>query len=239
MEYKFLLCCHKKDQSNILEEYIDMSLKNREVEYICHKAASSVEALEMYTNQKYDVVFIDISMPEATETEVSNRLFEIDPNVIIIYLMSYEEYTKKSLDKFARQCLPNPIDKSRLELVLSKAFEEIEKNILYKNKTGFFTIKKCSKEIKIMHQDVLYFEKEINYINIYMEHHKVGKIRMTLKELENIIDMRLYLRCHNGFIVNKSKVKAISAKEIELFHVDKKIPIGREHKESVSKSGFL
>lgn len=62
---------------------------------------------------------------------------------------------------------------------------------------------------------------------------KTERVRMTLKELMNTIDMNLYLRCHNGFIINKSKIKSISAKEVELFHTGKKIPIGRVYKKEV------
>jgi len=45
--------------------------------------------------------------------------------------------------------------------------------------------------------------------------------------------MSLYLRCHNGFIVNKSKIKSISKKEIELFSIDAKIPVGRRYKKEL------
>ena len=56
---------------------------------------------------------------------------------------------------------------------------------------------------------------------------------MTFKELINNIDMNLYLRCHNGFIINKLKIKSVSSKEVELFDTDKKIPIGRSYKKEI------
>lgn len=41
------------------------------------------------------------------------------------------------------------------------------------------------------------------------------------------------MRCHNGFIVNKSNIKTISSMKIEILHADKNIPVGRGYKKSV------
>lgn len=237
MKYSFLLCDDMEENLDILEGYISRILKNKQVSYICHKTTSGLEVLEMYEKQKYDVVFMDINMPEINGIEISKKIFEIDSNAIIVYVTSFTAYAAKAFEQFVFQYLTKPIDEGRLELVLEKAFEKIEKDILYKNEKNFFDIRSNNKKIKIINKGVLYFEKEANYINIYMENQEVERPRMTLKELEKIIDMNLYLRCHNGFIVNKSKIKSISTKEIELLSTDIKIPIGREYKNEVVNFG--
>ena len=84
-----------------------------------------------------------------------------------------------------------------------------------------------------MNKDVLYFEKVVNYINICMENKENINVRMTFKEIEKLIDDKLYLRCHSGFIINKLKIKSISSKEIEIMQADKIIPVGRGYKRFV------
>lgn len=140
---------------------------------------------------------------------------------------------KRHMNRFVFQYITKPIDEFRLGVVLNKALEKIERDMLYDNEMSFFIIKKNNKEIKIMNKDVLYFEKVVNYINICMENNENISVRMTFKELEKLMDTKLYLRCHSGFIVNKSKIKSISSKKIEILHADKVIPVGRGYKKFV------
>ncbi len=233
MKYSFLLCDDMEENLDILEGYIDRISKDKQISYKCHKTISSPEAFEMYEKQKYDVVFMDISMPEINGIEIAKKILEIDSNAIIVYVTSFTAYAAKAYEQFAFQYLIKPIDEDRLKLVLDKAIEKIEKDIVYKNEKDFFEIRNNNKKIKIFNIHVIYFEKEDNYINIHMENKEVEKLRMPLKELEKIIDVNLYLRCHNGFIVNKSKIESISTKEIVLLGTDVKIPVGRRYKKEV------
>lgn len=234
MEYRFLLCDDLELHVNILEKYISNCLKGKGVLYKCYKTTSGVDALELYRKQKYDIVFLDIDMPDGNGIQIAEKIFNIDNNAIIIYVTAYPQYAEKAYEQFIFQYITKPIDEFRLGIVLNKAFEKIERDMLYDNEKSFFAIKKNNKEIKIINKDVLYFEKVANYINIYMENKENISVRMTFKELEKVIDMELYLRCHNGFIVNKSKIKSISSKKIEILHADKSIPVGRGYKKFVT-----
>lgn len=234
MEYRFLLCDDLELHVDILEKHINNCLKGKGVLYKCYKTTSGYEALEMYRNQKYDIVFLDIDMPDGNGIQIAEKIFNIDKATVIIYVTAFPQYAEKAYEQFVFQYITKPIDEFRLGVVLNKAFEKIERDMLYDNETSFFIIKKNNKEIKIMNRDVLYFEKVVNYINICMENNEDISVRMTFKELEKVIDTELYLRCHKGFIVNKSKIKSISSKKIVLLHVDKNIPVGRGYKKFVT-----
>lgn len=233
MEYRFLLCDDLKQHVDILEKHIDDCLSGKGISYKCCKTTSGAEALEMYKKQKYDIVFLDIDMPGNNGIEVAEKIFKIDNNAVIIYVTAYPQYAERAYEQFVFQYIVKPIDEFKLGIILNKAFEKIEKDLLYSNEKSFFVIKKTNREIKIMNRDVLYFEKILNYINIYTENNKNINVRMTFRELEKIIDMKLYLRCHNGFIVNKSKIKTVSSKEIEIMNSNKHIPVGRGYKKTV------
>jgi len=233
MEYRILICDDLQLHDDILEKHINNCLKEKTVKYVCDKTTSGINAIEMYTKQKYDMLFLDIDMPDCRGIEVAEKIFDIDPNAIIIYVTAYPQYAEKAYEQYAFQYITKPINEFRLGIILWKAIEKIEKDILYNNDQSFFILRKNSKDIKIMNRDVIYFEKVINYITVYMEAGQKLNIRITLKEIENIVNMKMYLRCHNGFIVNRSKIRSISGKEIDMFNTDKIIPVGRGYKEMV------
>lgn len=234
MGYRFLMCDDLELHLDILEKHINNCLIGKGILYNCYKTTSGIEALEMYRKQRYDLVFLDIDMPDGDGTQIAEKIFNIDKEAVIIYVTAYPQYAEKAYEQFVFQYITKPIDEFRLGVILNKALEKIERDILYDNEMSFFIIKKNNKEIKIMNKDVLYFEKVVNYINIWMENKESMSVRMTFKELEKVIDMELYLRCHNGFIVNKSKIKSISSKKIEILNVDKSIPVGRGYKKFVT-----
>ncbi len=237
MEYRFLLCDDLESHVDILEKYIGNCMGKKGVLYKCYKTTSGAEALEMYEKQKYDIAFLDVEMPDVSGIEIAEKIFNIDKDAVIIYVTAYHQYAEKAYEQFVFHYITKPINEARLGIVLDKALEKIEENKHRNNEIGFFIIKKDNKKIKIMNRDVLYFEKIINNVNIYMVNNENISIRTTFKMLEKVIDMRLYLRCHNGFIINKSKIQSVSSKNIEILdaktNTNKIVPIGRNYKKAV------
>ena len=238
MEYRFLLCDDLEEHLNILEKYLNNCLREREISYRCDKTASGSEALEMYIKDRHHIVFLDIDMPGSSGIQIAEKIFDINNDAVIIYVTAYPEYAEKAYEQFVFQYITKPIDKYRLGIVIDKALEEIQKNLLYNNTTNFFIINKNSEHIKIMNEDVLFFEKISNYVSICMKNGQNINARMTFKELEKIIDMKFYLRCHNGFIVNKLKIASMSAKVIKIDGINKTIPIGRSYRKSILKEWY-
>lgn len=55
--------------------------------------------------------------------------------------------------------------------------------------------------------ELLYFESDRNYINIFLTGGRTLKIRLTIKEMENLLAMHPgFIRCHRAYIVNTDKI---------------------------------
>lgn len=68
--------------------------------------------------------------------------------------------------------------------------------------------------------DLLYFESNRNYLNIFMTEDRVLTIRLTIKEMENLLSMHpQFLRCHRAYIVNSHSIKNVegNAQGLKLF----------------------
>ncbi len=64
-----------------------LSLNGHEVD----RASSGAEALSMYDDASYDIVFTDYGMPEMTGAELSRKLHQKDPDLPVILLTGYTE----------------------------------------------------------------------------------------------------------------------------------------------------
>jgi len=84
------------------------------------EARDGVEALDMLAADSYDVMFLDVQMPELSGFDVLDRVAETD-RPIVIFTTAYDEYAVKAFEANAIDYLLKPIDADRLEEALARA----------------------------------------------------------------------------------------------------------------------
>jgi CheY-like chemotaxis protein len=91
-----------------------LSLSGHQVD----RAASGAEALTMFSENTYDIVFTDFGMPEMTGAELSRKLGERAPELPVILLTGYTE-TEKAIDE-VDGILSKPFKRDELESTIQK-----------------------------------------------------------------------------------------------------------------------
>lgn len=66
---------------------------------IVGKFQNPTAALELAGEQRVDLAFLDIEMPEMSGLELSDRLREIYPDIIIIFVSAYDRYMVEAMSK--------------------------------------------------------------------------------------------------------------------------------------------
>lgn len=88
----------------------------RQVE-IVGSSTDPLEAVAEIQQQRPDVVFLDIQMPELTGFDV---LAKLDPQPLVVFTTAYEEFALKAFEVNSVDYLLKPIEKPRLERALMK-----------------------------------------------------------------------------------------------------------------------
>jgi len=91
-----------------------LTLSGHEVD----RAASGADALSMFEERNYDIVFTDFGMPEMTGAELSAALKDEHPSLPIVLLTGYTE-TNAALDK-VDSILSKPFKRDELEAAIQK-----------------------------------------------------------------------------------------------------------------------
>ena len=86
-----------------------------------HAVGSSSDAIRRLQQQQYDLVFLDVSMPDLDGLEVAQLLQRFAVPPAVIFVTAYEEYAVKAFDVQARDYLLKPISRARLETALHRA----------------------------------------------------------------------------------------------------------------------
>jgi len=200
-----------------ISEYSDLEIKGI--------FNSSLAALDFFTKNQIDVVFLDINMPKLNGLELAGLLKDTK----VIFVTAYREYGADAFDLNAFDYLVKPYSKERVIATFNRLKEKNKKKI---TKLSIYY------EDKIIVLDVntiIYIEADQRGINIftndkqYTMNEKISKIQDKLPDI--------FIRCHRRFIVNSDKIIEIISwfnhtYLLKLEGSNEKVPVSRHYMSS-------
>ena len=167
------------------------------------------------SEQRFDIVFLDIHMEEMNGIETARKLREKWEDVVIIFITGLKEYVFEALDLYAFHYLLKPLDEQKFAEVLEKAVAEVIKN----SKRKWLFIK--TRNLTLDQSDILYIESKAKKVEI----HTIGTKRSieiygSMDNLESQLGDDFY-RCHRAFIVNMLYITEYDRESITLTNGDR------------------
>ena len=232
MKIKCVIIDDEPIARDIIRDYI---LKINELEIIA-EFNKPTEAIIFLNENKTDLLFLDINMPEINGIDFAKSLS--DPPAII-FTTAYREFAANGFELQAVDYLVKPIPFERFLKAVnhyiklhSKSIEMPASEKREKPEDLFILLKDSKKTHKIYLGDIKYIESDGDYIRFYLQNRKL-MIRGSLASMEATLPPELFLRIHNSYIVNLKKVNAVTLNSVEIDGTE--LPISRSHKEKVLK----
>lgn len=185
------------------------------------------ELIEILEKEKIDVLFLDIDMPKISGMDIGQYLLNKSIDILLIFVTSHDALVYESFKYHPFGF----IRKSHLEDEISQVISSIAKKL--EDKKESILIKVNNEIVKINLNEILYFEAESNYVNLYTKKEKY-RFRETIGNLEKQLINKGFLRVHKGYLISQKEVFLIKAKEVKLYD-ETLIPIGRSYSEGVKK----
>lgn len=204
---------------NTIKQLIDKhNHYNFKFEYYCYNNA--LELLRDYSSKMFDVVFLDIEMPQINGLKVGDQIFAINNDVFIFYVTSYESYMSESIKHRVYRFI-NKNDEKELEKGILSLFDDlINLHSRYK-----FNFKNSSYNLPT--NSIMYCESIRNKVFIHTESktfEQVISIRQILVKLP-----RNFCRCHSSYVVNVKKIWEVHEKSLILLN-NVEIPLSRKYR---------
>ena len=181
---------------------------------ICYSAAS---ALKSISEQKPQLLFLDIEMPQMNGFEMLEKLPEIDFE--LIFTTSYDQYAIKAFHFSALDYLLKPIDQEELRKAVQKALNSTSsvssqqiKILLQKINQPSATINKIAIPTMeglqmVLVESIISCAADRNYTVISMKNNQKIIASRTLKELEVMLEDYSFIRVHHSYLVNLNEVE--------------------------------
>jgi DNA-binding LytR/AlgR family response regulator len=231
MKTKCLIIDDEPLARDLIRSYLD---KLESFEVVC-ECGDAMKALQVLREQKIDLMFMDIQMPQITGIEFL-RILKNPPKVIIT--TAYREYALDSFEFDVVDYLLKPITFERFLKAVNKYFQVSQEEIpvaapvseVIQSEEAFIYVRENKRVIKVNLNEILYIEGLSEYVQIYTDRKKIiTKTSMT--SLEEKLPNDGFLRIHKSFIVSVSRIEAFTANTIEV--PGKELPIGRSYKNAV------
>ena len=171
-----------------------------------------VLALSAIGEEKPDLVFLDIQMPDLNGLELS-RLLPQDTRVI--FTTAFRQYAFESYEVEALDYLLKPIRYQKFIESVSKAerWMEIRQASLRPERNRRFAFIKTDGEYRNIDFDqILYVEGMKDYVLIHLESETEPIVtHMTMKAIEEKLPSDMFMRVHRSYIVALDKITAIDS----------------------------
>ena len=153
---KILICDDDELFSEDLEKKLEQYEINHRDEFDIHVVNHGEEALQKLKEEQWDVLFLDIEMPNINGVEVGTRVREQLQNygLKIIYVSSQRGYAMDLFKVDTFDFLIKPVKYEELEEVMNKLMNTL-------NRSGeMFVYHKKGQTARCKMEDILYFEKK-------------------------------------------------------------------------------
>ena len=210
-----------------------LSYFNRIIVNIFNGASSAIDCYTspkalMNSDMKYDIIFLDIEMPEINGIELASNYRRNDAIIVFVTnrdTLVFDAYNTTDTFGFIR--------KSNLKTDLTNIIRRLNKESFT---LASIAVKIGKKLIKIKCSEIIYIEKSSNNVIIHTQS-GVYSERRTLAEFEKLLLQYGFERCHIGYLVNTKYIYLIDNTEILLTNSER-IPLSRRNIKRV-KSTFI
>ena len=206
------------------------------------------QAFSLLNNFKPDLVFLDIVMPSTNGFELLSQVEQ--QKFEVIFTTAYNEYAIQAIRFSALDYLLKPIDVDELKSAVQRfilkqqtgsssadMYSKLLHNLQVKEEVDFRLAIPTNDGARFVSPDELIrCEGERNYTWFYLTDNRKHLSAKTIKEYQDILEKKGFLRIHKSHLVNKKYVEYYLGEGAVLLKDKTKLPVSRQRKEEVMSS---
>ncbi len=161
-----------------------------------------------FAESPFDLVFLDIEMPEIDGITLARKLRAVSEKVFIVFLTGHVEYALEGYEVNVLRYLTKPVDIDKLKEVLNYVRDKI-------GSARQIIIREDGEEIILNVNDVVYIEsmnQNVRIVTTTGEH----TIRYNIGDFEEQLKDDGFFRSHRGYLISLSKVKKLIKTDVVL-----------------------
>jgi two-component system, LytTR family, response regulator len=200
------------------------------------ECANAIQAFTLLQQQKVDLLFLDIRMPQLNGNDFLKTL-KNPPKVI--FTTAYSEYALEGYELDVIDYLMKPIPFDRFLKAVNKVYgqtvvkTETAATAEEKKSGSFVYFRADRKMVKIMLEDIFYIESMKDYVKVFTTGGMIIT-KQSISSVEAMLPEKEFIRTHRSYIVSARHIKSFTSELIDIHNTE--IPIGKLFRNEVMKT---
>ena len=195
--YKVALVDDEAVCTETITEYLNKYREENGTEFYIRSYSNALDFLNDFTKKPdFDLIFLDIEMPNFSGLELAKEIRTLDETVGIIFITNMGQLAIKGYEVSALDFIVKPVKYFNFSLKLNKAISRLtrkfDKEVVIDMPNG---------KTKLLAGKISYVEVDKHYL-IYHYGDQLLRTRGTIKNVEEELWAYGFLRCNNYTIIN-------------------------------------
>lgn len=221
------------DEMNILQyifDKIDNIVHDLSYSATIKSFSDSKEFLEENSKEYFDIIFLDLEMPEPDGMQTAALIRSEHINAIIVVITNRDDLVYDAFQYDVSAFIRKKHFEDEIADVIKRVYNKAQ------SKYTKYILKTENNEKVFYPNDIMYIESENHNVYLYDSNKSKIKVFYTLEKIMAIISDKYFIRCHSGYIVNFNYVFSVNKDNILLTN-GTSLPLSRGRKKEV-KQGF-
>lgn len=212
-----------EDEVNVREAFIKMLSTFAPSVSVVGVAGSVSEAQQLKAENEFDILFLDINLPDGTGFDVV-RDYHVEEGYKIIFVTAYDKYAVDAFKLCALDYLLKPISPplliravERARMDLSQQEDKIRAASQMfdhrREENNKIALKKSEGIVLVSLSDIIYCKAEGSYTIFKLINGKEILTSTNLKEYEEILKGHAFVRSHHSYLTNLHHIVEVRKKD--------------------------
>lgn len=230
---KIAVCDDDQIMLDFVSKNADFLLSQNRIGHSITRFLSGTEFLKAHKADPFDVVFLDIIMPEAGGFDIAKEMRGLFQKTYIIFVTTESSLVYESFDFQPFYFIPKGSPK-----ILAERLSHVVKRLAIHLSANKKIILKApyGDEYSIDPLSIISAESSTKYVSYCFTNRPPLRIKQKLDEAQTVLNSYLFVRIHNRFIVNMKHIKRIDYPNLEVTLNDERtLNISRSYKKELEK----
>lgn len=230
---KIAVCDDDQIMLDFVSKNADNLLAQNGIKHTMARFLSGAEFLKTHKTNPFDVVFLDIIMPETGGFDIAKEMRGLFQKTYIIFVTTESSLVYESFDFQPFYFIPKGSPE-----ILAERLSHVVKRLAVHLSANKRIILKASygDEYSIDPMSIISAESSTKYVSYCFTNRPPLKIRQKLDEAQTVLNPYLFARIHNRFIINMQHIKRIDYPNLEVIMNDERtLNISRSYKKELER----